>query len=51
MKKPLTPPPLAAREQAFKKKIAQQTPARLGTAPTPTDAPRIVPDPMKKGTK
>lgn len=52
MTKPQTPPTLAEREAAFKKKIAQQAPVPLGQAPVPTDAPRIVPDPLKsKGQK
>ena len=52
MNKPLTPPTLAAREKAFKAKVANQQPTPLGKAPVPTDAPRIVPDPLKsKGEK
>lgn len=47
MNKPLTPPTLAAREKAFKAKVANQQPTPLGKAPVPTDAPRIVPDPLK----
>ena len=47
MTKPSTPPPIQDREAAFKKKIGQQRPVPLGEAPVPTDAPRIVPDPLK----
>lgn len=51
MAKPLTPPTLAAREKTFKAKVANQQPTPLGNPPVPTDTPRIVPDPMKKGGK
>lgn len=44
---PRKPAPLAMREKSFKEKIAHQKRQPLGKAPTPTDAPRIVPDPLK----
>ena len=47
MSKPLTPPPMKAREAHFKQKIAHQQGQPLGSPPVPTDAPRIVPDPLK----
>lgn len=47
MNKPLTSPPLKVREAHFKQKIAHQQRWPFDKASTPTDAPRIVPDPMK----
>ena len=44
---PRNPAPLPAREKALREKITHQQRQALGKAPTPTDAPRIVPDPLK----
>lgn len=43
----LKPPTLATREKAFKAKVANQQLTPLGKAPVPTDAPRIIADPLK----
>jgi hypothetical protein len=44
---PRKPAALNVREKAFKEKIAHQHRQPLGKPPVPTDAPRIVPDPLK----
>jgi hypothetical protein len=51
MNKPLTPPSLESREKHFKAKVANQKPLPPDVAPTPENMPRIIPDPMKKGSK